>query len=85
MTIIILYGIFEFGCEYKERFYMISFNTYFVVVKKIEKEGLILPLDKGTYWIVSNTIDKEDAINSYYTAEEHGMDLSYKLFNKIGV
>ena len=78
-------GIFDFGYEYKERFYMIPFNTYFVVVKRLEKEGLILPLDKGTYLIVSNTIDKEDAVDSYYAAEGHGMVLGYKLFNKIGV
>lgn len=77
--------IFDFGYEYKERFYMIPFNTYFVIIKRLENEGLLLPLDKGTHKIVSNIIDKEDDILDYYAAEGHGIALGFKLFNQIGV
>jgi len=78
-------GIFDFGYEYKERFYMMPFNTYFVVIKRLEDEGLLIPLDKGTYKIVSATNDEEDVIADYYAAESHGMVLGYKLFNKMGI
>jgi len=78
-------GIFDFGYEYKERFYMIPFNTYFVVIKRLEDEGLLIPLDKGTYKIVSAANDEEDAIANYYAAKGHGMVLGYKLFNKMGI
>ena len=77
--------IFDMGYEFKERFYMVASNTFIVVIKRLEKEGILKLLYKGTYLIVADGVDEDDAIANFYASKGNGMFLGYKLFNKLGL
>lgn len=73
---------------YRERFSHISEKTYYKVLERMTKEGMLIRLTKGLYYRPKKTrfgvvpLD-QNTITDYYT--ENGVLLGYPMYNKYGL
>ncbi len=77
--------IFDMGYEYKENFYMVPYNTYFKILQRLEIEGLIKTIDRGTYYIGDYSEDITEVVISHYAKEGCGTVLGLSLLNELGL
>lgn len=68
----------------KDIFLWFPFKTFCKILNRLEEEGIIKTTSKGIYSINCDN-DNEDSILNFYTNDESGLVVGYKLYNDLGI
>lgn len=76
--------MFDMSYEHKKHFEMVPYRTFCKILSRLEDEGILKPYSKGLYIINSDNI-KEDPVIAFYSNENTGLVVGYKLYNDLGI
>ena len=75
--------ILDVAYVHEHFFPLINYRTFLKILKRLESDGIIIPIAKGVYSI--GAVDIDIAILDFYTANFNGMIIGDKLFSELGL
>lgn len=77
--------VFDISKEHKEHFSMIPYKTFCKILTRLEQEGIISRVSRGSYVTAKTEKKKNQTVGDYYTHGDHGVYVGYAYYNQVEV
>ncbi len=77
--------VFDISKEYKDRFSMVPYKTFWKILTRLEEEGVLARESHGAYLTAIKGYTKNNQVVDYYTHDCHGLIIGYSFYNDIGI